>query len=134
MQASTLSHRIRFGKFEVDPESGELLKEGRLIRLQGQPIQILLMLLEKPGQLVTREELQHRVWPTNTFVDFDRGLNAAIKRLRESLGDSAGEPRYIETLPRRGYRFIFPVEGMPVDTSRPSRLPRPAGSSVSGPR
>ncbi len=110
MEASTPSRRIHFGKFEVDPESGELFKEGRTIRLQGQPIQILLMLLEKPGRLVTREELQHRVWPTDTFVDFDHSLNAAIKRLRESLSDSADEPRYIETLPRRGYRFIHPVD------------------------
>ena len=118
MEASTPSHRIRFGKFEVDPESGELFKDGRRVRLQGQPIQILLMLLEKPGRLVTREELQHRVWPIDTFVDFDYGLNAAIKRLRESMGDSADEPRYIETLPRRGYRFIFPVEGLPVDAQK----------------
>jgi serine/threonine protein kinase/DNA-binding winged helix-turn-helix (wHTH) protein len=126
VEASTPFHRIRFGKFEVDPESGELFKDGRRVRLQGQPIQILLMLLEKPGRLVTREELQHRVWPIDTFVDFDYGLNAAIQRLRESLGDSADEPRYIETLPRRGYRFIFPVEGMPVDTHLPVMAPSPS--------
>jgi len=126
VEASTPSHRIRFGKFEVDPESGELFKDCRLIRLQGQPIQILLMLLEKPGRLVTREELQHRLWPIDTFVDFDYGLNAAVKRLRESLGDSADESRYIETLPRRGYRFIFPVEEMPVETPRPVPVPSPS--------
>ena len=126
MEASTPSDRMRFGRFEVDPESGELFKDGRRVRLQGQPVQILLILLEKPGRLVTREELQQRLWPKDTFVDFDYGLNAAIKRLRESLGDSADEPLYIETLPRRGYRFIFPVEGMPVDAPRPAPVPSPS--------
>ena len=110
MEASTPSHRIHFGKFEVEPESGELFKDGRPIRLQGQPIQILLMLLENPGRVVTREELQQRLWPKDTFVDFDHSLNAAIQRLREALSDSADTPRYIETLPRRGYRFIYPIE------------------------
>ncbi len=109
MEASTPSRRIHFGKFEIDLESGELFKEGRPIHLQGQPVQILLMLLEKPGRVVTREELQQRLWPKDTFVDFEHSLNAAIKRLREALNDSAEEPRYIETLPRRGYRFNFPV-------------------------
>ena len=110
MEASTPSRRIHFGKFEVDRESGELFKDRHPIRLQGQPIQILLMLLEKPGRIVTREELQQRLWPGDTFVDFDHSLNAAIQRLREGLNDSADIPRYIETLPRRGYRFIHPIE------------------------
>jgi len=110
MEASTPSRRIRFGKFELCAESGELLKDDRPIHLQGQPIQILLMLLQTPGQVVTREELQQRLWPKDTFVDFEHSLNAAIKRLREALNDSADEPRYIETLPRRGYRFIGPVD------------------------
>ena len=100
---------IRFGVFELDPESGELRKQGLKIRLQGQPFQILQILLERPGNVVTREELQQRVWPANTFVDFDQGLYNATKKLREALGDSADTPRYVETLSRRGYRFIGTV-------------------------
>jgi TolB-like protein/DNA-binding winged helix-turn-helix (wHTH) protein/tetratricopeptide (TPR) repeat protein len=96
----------RFGSFEVDFRSGEVLKNGRRIRLQDQPLQVLGMLLEQPGEVVTREDLRQRLWPTDTFVDFDHGLNNAINRLREALNDSADAPRFIETLPRRGYRFI----------------------------
>jgi TolB-like protein/DNA-binding winged helix-turn-helix (wHTH) protein len=102
---------IRFGVFELDTESGELRKQGVRIRLQEQPFQILQVLLEHPGKVVTREELQQRIWPSDTFVDFDRGLYNAIKRLREALGDSAVTPRYIETLSRRGYRLIAAVSG-----------------------
>jgi TolB-like protein/DNA-binding winged helix-turn-helix (wHTH) protein/tetratricopeptide (TPR) repeat protein len=101
---------IRFGLFEFDPQSGELRKQGIGIRLQGQPVEILSMLLSRPGELVTREELQKKLWPADTFVDFDRSLNAAVKRLRAALGDSAETPRFIETLARRGYRFIAPVD------------------------
>ncbi len=101
---------VRFGVFEIDLKAGELRKRGIRIRVQDQPYQILQILLERPGEVVTREELQQRIWPTNTFVDFDHGLNNAIKRLREALGDSADNPRFVETLPRRGYRFIYPVE------------------------
>ena len=101
---------VRFGLFEADLESGELLRQGTNVRLQEQPFQILSLLLEKPGEVVTREELRARLWPADTFVDFDHGLNAAIKRLRDALGDSAENPRFIETLARRGYRFIAPVE------------------------
>jgi len=100
---------VRFGPFEVDFRAGELLKNGRRIRLQDQPLQVLAMLLEKPGEVVTREELRKRLWPEDTFVDFDHGLNNAINRLREALNDSADTPRFIETLPRRGYRFIAEV-------------------------
>jgi TolB-like protein/DNA-binding winged helix-turn-helix (wHTH) protein len=100
---------IRFGVFEADPHTGELRKQGRRIRLQGQPFQILLFLLERPGELVTREELRQKLWPADTFVDFEHGLNKAISKLRDTLGDDSGTPRYIETLPRRGYRFIAPV-------------------------
>jgi TolB-like protein/Tfp pilus assembly protein PilF len=100
---------IRFGGFELDAESRELLKQGVRVRLQEQPFQILQILLEQPGRVVTREELQRRIWPSDTFVDFDRGLYNAIKRLRESLDDSAETPRFIETLSRRGYRFIAEV-------------------------
>lgn len=100
----------RFGAFEVDFRAGELLKNGRRIRLQDQPLQVLAMLLEQPAEVVTREELRQRLWPTDTFVDFDHGLNNAINRLRDALNDSAEAPRFIETLPRRGYRFVSQVE------------------------
>src|SRR5712692_2240345 len=100
---------IRFGAFEVDLHTGELRKHGIKIRLQEQPLQILQQLLEHPGEVVNREELQKRIWPADTFVDFDHGLYSAVQRLREALGDPAETPRYVETLPRRGYRFIAPV-------------------------
>jgi len=102
--------RVRFGVFEVDLRSGELHKHGIKIKLHDQPFQVLAMLLEHPGELVTREQLHQKLWAADTFVDFDVGLNSAIKRLRDALGDSAESPRYIETLPRRGYRFIASVE------------------------
>src|SRR2546423_8421310 len=116
---------IRFGLFEFDSYSGELRKQGIKIRLQGQPVEILSMLLARPGELVTREELQRKLWPADTFVDFDRSLNAAIKRLRAALGDSAESPRFIETLARRGYRFIAPVEARPPASEPPSVPPPP---------
>jgi TolB-like protein/Flp pilus assembly protein TadD len=101
---------IQFGVFEVDLRAGELRRRGVKVKLQEQPLQILQILLQSPGDVVTREELQQRIWPADTFVDFDHGINNAIKRLREALGDTAERPRYIETLPRRGYRFIGPIE------------------------
>src|SRR4029077_3891073 len=105
------SHRrVRFGSFEMDEIAGELSKGGAKIRLQEQPFQMLQILLERPGEVVTREEIRKRVWPSDTFVDFDHGINNAIKRLREALGDTAETPRFIETLPRRGYRFVGMVE------------------------
>ena len=100
----------RFGIFEVDFQARELHKRGLKIRLQEQPFQVLAALLEHPGQVVTREQLRRRIWPADTFVDFDNGLNGAINRLRDALGDSADSPRFVETVPRRGYRFIAPVE------------------------
>jgi TolB-like protein/DNA-binding winged helix-turn-helix (wHTH) protein/Tfp pilus assembly protein PilF len=100
---------FRFGPFEVDPVSGELRKQGVRVKLQEQPLQILQVLLERPGDVVTREELRQRLWAADTFVDFDHGLYNAIKRLREALGDVAETPRFIETVPKRGYRFIAPV-------------------------
>ena len=110
MEAITPSRGpIRFGAFEVDLRSGELRKHGIRIRLQEQPLQILQQLIEHAGEVVTREELQKRIWPADTFVDFDHGLYSAEQRLRDALGDTAETPRYIETLPRRGYRFIAPV-------------------------
>jgi TolB-like protein/Tfp pilus assembly protein PilF len=103
---------IRFGVFEVDLRSGELRKQGIRVRLQDQPFQILVLMLDKPGEVVTRDEIRQRLWPDGTFVDFEHSLNAAIKRLRAALGDSAENPRFVETLHRRGYRFIAPVDGI----------------------
>jgi DNA-binding winged helix-turn-helix (wHTH) protein len=102
--------QVRIGSFELDIQAGELRQDGFKARLQGQPREILAMLLEHPGDVVTRDELRRRLWPDHTFVDFDHGLNRAINKLRETLGDDADKPRYIETLPRRGYRLIAPVE------------------------
>lgn len=104
---------VRFGTFEIDLHSGELRKAGLKLKLSGQPFQVLAILLEQPGRLVTREELQKRLW-TNTFVDFEHSLNTAINKIREALGDSAENPRFVETLPRRGYRFIAPLNGTPA--------------------
>jgi TolB-like protein/Tfp pilus assembly protein PilF len=106
---------VRFGAFELDFRASELRKQGAKVRLQAQPFQILQVLLLRPGEIVTREELQQRIWPSDTFVDFDHGLYNAIKRLREALGDSADTPRFVETLSRRGYRFVGKIES---DTPR----------------
>ncbi len=113
---------VRFGAFEVDLRAGELRKNGVRIKLQEQPLQLLGVLLEFPGKVVTREELQRKLWSTDTFVDFEHSLNAAVKRLREALGDSADSPRFIETLPRHGYRFIAPVQ-IPAPQSAPTPMP-----------
>ncbi len=101
---------LRFGIFEIDIRAGELRKNGVKLKLQEQPFQVLCLLVEHPNEVVTREELRSRLWPADTFVDFDHSLNAAIKRLRDALGDSAETPRFVETLARRGYRFVVPVE------------------------
>ncbi len=108
---------LRFGVFEVDVRSGELRKQGVRIKLQEQPFHVLAVLLQRPGEVVTREELRSENWSADTFVDFDNSLNTAINKLREALGDSADNPRFIETLPRRGYRFIAPVAGVDGTTS-----------------
>ena len=120
---------IRFGAFEVDTRSGELRRQGSRLKLQEQPFQVLVLLLERPGEVVTREELTRRLWSNNTFVDFDRGLNKAINRLREVLRDSAEKPRFIETLPQRGYRFIAHVERAAAD----SAVAAPAGLELRSP-
>jgi DNA-binding winged helix-turn-helix (wHTH) protein len=104
------SSRLRFDSFEVDLRSGEMWKHGTRLRLQDQPFQVLRLLLERRGEIVTREELRQRLWLADTFVDFDDGLNTAVKKIRDLLGDSAERPRYIETIPRRGYRFMAVVE------------------------
>src|ERR1700757_2987434 len=100
---------LRFADFEVDLRTGELRKDGVKLKFSGQPFQVLAILLEHPGEIVTREELQKRLWP-DTFVDVERNLNTAVNKIREVLGDSAETPRYIETIPRRGYKFIGQVE------------------------
>lgn len=106
----TTPSRYKFGLFEANLESGELFRNGQKLRMQEQPFQVLVALLERPGEVVTREELRLRLWPADTFVDFDHSLNTAINKLRDALGDGASNPRFIETLPRRGYRFIAPVQ------------------------
>jgi eukaryotic-like serine/threonine-protein kinase len=129
MESSVPAHRTRFGDFGVDLRSGEVYKHGIRIKLQGQPFQLLAVLLEHPGELVTREELRQKLWPSDTFVDFDTGLNSAIKKLRDTLSDSAEEPRYIETLPRRGYRFIGHVENGDL----PAAVPVEKGVAIAPP-
>lgn len=109
------SRIVRFGVFELDLTAGELRKNGVKLRLQGQPFQVLALLLERSGEVVSREELQQKLWPADTFVDFDHSLNTAINKVREVLGDSASSPRYVETLARRGYRFIAPVQPQQKD-------------------
>src|ERR1700722_9908340 len=102
---------LRFGVFEMDARAGELRKHGVRTKLQDQPFHVLTLLLQRPGEVVSREELRLQIWGTDTFIDFDNGLNTSINKLREALGDSADTPRFIETMPRRGYRFIAPVTG-----------------------
>jgi TolB-like protein/DNA-binding winged helix-turn-helix (wHTH) protein/Flp pilus assembly protein TadD len=149
MEATDRTRRVRFDAFEVNMRSGEVRKHGIRLKLHRQPFQVLSLLLERPGDLVTREELRQKLWPAETFVDFDTGLNSAVKKLRDALCDSADEPRYIETLPRRGYRFIgqlqngdlsteaAPIESVAVVPLRPSptieeelRPERPAAVEV----
>jgi len=119
----------RFGAFEINLQSGELRKNGLRLRLSGQPFQVLAHLIECAGELVTREELGSKLWPADIFVDFDHGLNNAVARIREVLEDSSGTPRYIETVPRRGYRFIAPISEV---SSANSFVPAPASSAVNG--
>ena len=109
LPATSASAAVRFGAFELDLRSGELRKKGTRVPLQEQPFRVLARLLVCPGELVTREQLRQELWPADTFVDFERGLNAAMRRLRDALGDSAEVPLFVETIPRRGYRFIAPV-------------------------
>ena len=103
---------MRFGQFELDLAAGELYRDGRRVRLQEQPRQVLIALVGRPGDVVTREELRERLWKSDTFVDFEHGLNTAVKKVRQALGDSAETPRFIETLAKRGYRFIGEVQSV----------------------
>jgi DNA-binding winged helix-turn-helix (wHTH) protein len=115
-----MAHKIRFGVYELDRDARELRKRGVLIRLQDQPFRVLAILTGRPGEIVTREELQEQIWGKETFVDFDQSLNKAVNRIREALNDDAGTQQYIETVPRRGYRFIAPVAAIPQKEARPN--------------
>lgn len=107
---SRSTNMLRFDAFEVDLRAGELYRAGRKIKLQVQPFHVLAMLLERPGEVVTREEMQKRLWPADTFVDFDHSVNTAVKKLRQALGDDKKKPKFVETLPKRGYRFLGTVK------------------------
>jgi cholera toxin transcriptional activator len=114
--------RYRFGVFEADTATGELRRQGIRVRLNAQPFQVLSLLLERPGELLTREEISRELWPDGTFVDYDHGVNSAVNRIREALGDTAGNPRFVETLARRGYRFVAPVERIALNGDLPAPL------------
>ncbi len=113
------ARRYRFGVFEADASTDELRRQGVRVKLSAQPFQVLCLLLDRPGELLTREEISRELWPDGTFVDFDHGVHSAVNRIREALGDTAGSPRFIETLARRGYRFVAPVERIPVRANSP---------------
>ena len=121
---------LRFGSFELDVRSRELRTGAGVVRLQEQPFEILRMMLERPGAVVTRDELRHRLWPDGTFVDFEHSLNAAVKRLRAALGDDADNPRFVETLPRRGYRFIGALDGGRADDKAGDERAARGGAAV----
>jgi DNA-binding winged helix-turn-helix (wHTH) protein len=108
---------IRFGTFQLDTQAGQLLKNGRVVRLKPQPLRLLQVLLSRPGEVVTRDEIRDLLWGTDTFVDFEQGMNTAVRQIREALGDDAETPIFVETVPKRGYRFIAPVDpGTPSPT------------------
>ncbi|HTW48878.1 MAG TPA: winged helix-turn-helix domain-containing protein [Acidobacteriaceae bacterium] len=116
----------RFGIFEADASTGELRRQGVRVKLNAQPFQVLCLLLRQPGELLTREEICRQLWPEGTFVDYEHGVNSAVNRIREALGDTAASPRYIETLARRGYRFVAPVARVPAPNSEPIASAEPA--------
>src|SRR5258708_28844596 len=137
--------KVNFGPFEYDDLTGDLSKHGTPIRLHGKPLQILSLLVNQPGQIITRDELQRHLWEGTTFVDFEQGLNSAVNKLRQTLGDSADQPRYVETLPGRGYRFIAPIQRASTNAvlemvapaplriePKPMRPPRPRLPLVAG--
>jgi DNA-binding winged helix-turn-helix (wHTH) protein len=130
---------VHFGVFQVDLHSGELYKAGLRVKLQQQPLQVLTLLLERPSVVVTREELRAKLWPTDTFVDFEHSLNTAVRKLRDALGDAAENPIFVETVPRKGYRFIAPVERpasdaltTPAQTLLPQTTPTAEPGVVAG--
>lgn len=126
MTALPPARRYRFGVFEADASTGELRRQGVRVKLNAQPFQVLCLLLERPGELLTRDEICKLLWPDGTFVDYEHGVNSAVNRIREALGDTAGSPRFVETLARRGYRFVAPVERIaPGETSSPPESSNP---------
>src|ERR1700678_3099463 len=140
-ESSSKLTRYRFGPFDLDPGEGTLARHGIRVRLQDLPYRLLVMLVERSGEVVTREELRQHLWPQNTFVEFDNSLGVAIRKVRESLNDNADAPQYVETIPRRGYRFVAPViaetRGMiaetrvePVEVGLPPQLPDPAPTPI----
>ncbi|MGA2673131.1 MAG: winged helix-turn-helix domain-containing protein [Terracidiphilus sp.] len=138
MTESRPSQRYRFGVFEADATTGELRRQGLRVKLNTQPFQVLLMLLERPGEVLTREEISRELWPDGTFVDYEHGVNSAVNRIREALGDKASNARFVETLARRGYRFVAPVERIapgenasaPVPDSSPAMLEEQRGGAA----
>jgi DNA-binding winged helix-turn-helix (wHTH) protein len=110
---------IKFGTFQLDAQAGQLFKSGRVIRLKPQPLRLLQLLLSRPGDLVTRDEIKELLWGTDTFVDFEQGMNTAVRQIREALGDDAERPIFVETVPKRGYRFIAPVDGGAPQVAHP---------------
>ncbi|HKW57725.1 MAG TPA: winged helix-turn-helix domain-containing protein [Candidatus Acidoferrum sp.] len=130
--SSNSANVVRFDVFALDLRAAELYKSGRKIKLQVQPFHILAMLLEQPGELLTREELRRRLWPADTFVDFDHSLNTAVKKLRQALGDDKKKPRFIETLPKRGYRFIGTVKAPAPEGAQATAAVSPTASSWVG--
>jgi cholera toxin transcriptional activator len=128
--SSSESRLVRFAVFEVDLAAGELRKNGARLRLQEQPFQVLAVLLENAGRVVTREDLRQKIWPADTFVDFDHSLNTAVNKIREALGDSASSPRFVETLARRGYRFIAPVNGVEALAAKSPDVAADLGSGM----
>jgi len=128
MEITDQGRLIRFGAYELvcsqDARAGcELRKQGRLLRIQEQPLQVLLMLVERPGEVISREEIRKQLWPEGTFVDFDHSLNTAINKVREVLEESAANPRFVETVPKRGYRFIAPAEAIQPKSVKPEAVP-----------
>ena len=127
------SNLVRFGVFELHPPTGELRKNGAKVKLEGQPIQILALLLERPGELVTQDEIRTKLWSDGTVVDFEHCIKTAVRKLRQALGDDADAPRYIQTLPRRGYRFIAPLSPLtPVSAASVENAPLGRTRSVKG--
>jgi DNA-binding winged helix-turn-helix (wHTH) protein len=132
------ARRYRFGAFEADAATGELRRQGVRVRLNAQPFQVLMLLLDRPGELLTREEISRELWPDGTFVDYEHGVNSAVNRIREALGDTASNARFVETLARRGYRFVAPVERiasvkveLPAASELPPSAPAPSVEAAS---
>jgi len=125
MTEQSPARRYRFGAFEADVATGELRRQGIRLRLNAQPFQVLCLMLERPGEVLTREEIARELWPDGTFVDYEHGVNSAVNRIRDVLGDSAASPRFIETLARRGYRFVVPVERIAPQNELLTNAPQP---------